>query len=200
MNAPGRTPTGHNTRFYHGLLGVAAAGIALALASCRTPPPAGAGRVENAHLDLAIAALPAAFEVDANDDASFRFRATASEGVLWIQAGPEQVSGVNLVEQVKQRRAWFQEALEGQYFGNRELATPNGPAFTARGAYRLEENRVEETWVYTLHPSANRLLTVTYRYPAGEESQKRIGELMEILGEVEALSTTAELTTESSPG
>ncbi|MEE8277958.1 MAG: hypothetical protein V3R89_04480 [Thermoanaerobaculia bacterium] len=168
---------------------VVAAGLALSLASCRaTPPePSIAQRVENPHLGLAIAALPGGFVVEANDADSFRLRRSDGEGVLWVEAGPEQVSGINLVEEVKGRRALFQEAPEGHYFGNRELMTPNGTAFTARGAYSVEDGRVEEIWVYTLHPAANRLVTLTYRYPAGGDSQQRVSELVELLGEVEAL-------------
>ena len=165
------------------------AALAMAMLSCQAAPPGetASTRVESPSLGLVVAALPEAFEVEANDAESFRFRSTDGHATLRIEAGPEQTAGINLVEEVKARRTWFQEAPEGHYFGNRELRTPSGTAFTARGAYSTDQGRVEETWVYTLHPAANRLVTLTYLYPSGADSEQRVSELLEFLGELEAL-------------
>ncbi len=174
--------------------GIVQATLALAIVSCQAAPPgsSSSARIENPDLGLAIATLPKLFEVETNDADSFQFRSTDGHGLLWIEVGPEQTAGINLVEEVKERRTWFQEAREGYFFGNRELRTPHGTAFTARGAYSGEEGRVEETWVYTLHPAANRLVTLTYRYPSGSDSEQRVSELLEFLGEVEALEPARE--------
>ena len=71
------------------------------------------------------------------------------------------------------------------YHGNRELGAPIGTAFTARGTYPTNGGTVEETWVYAIHPTANRLLTIQFTYPTGETGI-RIEQLLELLGEIEA--------------
>lgn len=146
-------------------------------------------RVENADLGIAIADLPDAFSVIGASGPTLELEATgeAGSGRAVLAAGPEETFGINLVEAVKERKAIFEEAPGGQYFGNRELGTPNGTAFTARGAYDGESGPVEETWVYTIHPTANRLLTITYTYPTGE-AEVRVNQLLLLLGEIEGLA------------
>ncbi len=114
----------------------------------------------------------------------------AGTGRAVIAAGPEDRFGINLIEAVKERKALFESAPGGVYFGNRELGTPNGTAFTARGGYDGESGPVEETWVYTIHPTSNRLLTITYTYPTGE-SEERVQHVWELLGESEGLVEAA---------
>ena len=161
----------------------------LTLAGCaaEAPAPAPAERVENADLGLAIAALPAAFTVAENAGESLRLSAPGVPGgEVEITVGPLQLSGINLVEVVKERRAAFE--AEGLYFGNRELMTLYGPAYTTRGQITGPDGPVEVTSAYSLHPDgSDRLMTVTYRYPGGGDSQARVGELLELLGEIEAL-------------
>lgn len=146
-------------------------------------------RVENPELGVAIAALPEAFSVVSASGQSIELEAAgkSGSGTAVITAGAEEVFGINLVEAVKERKAIFEAAPEGQYFGNRELGTPNGTAFTARGAYTGESGPVEETWVYTIHPNANRILTITYTYPTGE-SEERVNHILLLLGEIEGLA------------
>jgi len=146
-------------------------------------------RVENQELGVAIAALPEPFSVITATGPTIELEAPgeAGSGTVIIAAGPEEVFGINLIEAVKERKALFESAPDGQYFGNRELGTPHGTAFTARGAYSGEAGPVEETWVYSIHPSANRLLTMTYTYPTGE-SEVRINQLLLLLGEIEGLT------------
>lgn len=174
---------------------ISATTLALAVAGCRPapPPPAppAAERVENAALGLAVAALPEAFTVDSNEGETLRLRTDSEEGagLLTVQVGPELDTSINLLDETKQRRDWFEsEAPAGKYFGNRELRAPYGPAFTARGELDADGSRFEETWIYTLHPMANRLITLVYRYPAGGDSATRVAQLMEVLGELEPLT------------
>ena len=163
--------------------------LILALTGCGSEAlaPAAAERVENAELGLAIAALPEAFEPAENMGESLRLTAPDVDGgSVEITVGPLQLGGINLVEVVKERRAAFE--AEGLYYGNRELMTPNGPAYTTRGQLTEPDGPVEVTAVYSLHPDgSDRLMTVTYRYPGGGDSQARVGELLELLGELEAL-------------
>ncbi|MFQ5349307.1 MAG: hypothetical protein ACE5EG_02560 [Thermoanaerobaculia bacterium] len=164
--------------------------LALALTGCGagTNVPAAAERVESPDLGLAIAALPAAFEVAENMGETLRLTAAEVDGAsVEITVGPLQLSGINLVEVAKARRSEFEG--EGKlYFGNRELMTPNGPAYTTRGQLTSPDGPVEVTSVYSLHADgSDRLMTVTYRYPGGGDSQARVAELLELLGEIEAL-------------
>jgi len=146
-------------------------------------------RIENADLGIAIAALPEPFSVVEASGPILELTAAGDvgSGTVIITAGPEEAFGINLVAAVKERKAIFESAPDGHYFGNRELGTPHGTAFTARGAYTGESGPVEETWVYSIHPGANRLLTITYTYPPGE-SEVRVNQLLLLLGEIEGLA------------
>jgi len=164
-----------------------AASLLLALACQPDEPEAPvAQRVENPELGIALASLPAPFRVAVNQGDELSLEATGAEGTgaLRFAVGPLETT-INLVDLVKERRTIFQELPEGFYFGNRELGTPIGTAYTARGTFRAEEGLVEETWIYAIHPVEYRLLTLTYRYPAGGDSQTRVQELLSVLGEVE---------------
>lgn len=147
-------------------------------------------RVENADMGIAIAELPDAFSVVNASGPTIELVAAgeSGSGKAVIAAGPDETFGINLVDAVRERKALFEGAPGGEYFGNRELGTPNGTAFTARGAYDGESGPVEETWVYTIHPTANRLLTITYTYPQGE-SEERVNQLLLLLGEIEGLAS-----------
>ena len=183
--APSRPPR----RSRRGSQLVVLLGLSLALAGCPSDPagPAPAVRVESPELGLAIAALPAAFEVADNAGETLRLSTPrVAGGGVEITVGPLQLGGINLVEVVKEKRAAFE--AEGLYFGNRELMTPSGPAFTTRGQLTGPDGPVEITAAYSIHPDgSDRLLTVAYSYPGGGDSQARVGELLELLGEIEAL-------------
>ncbi|MGB3561631.1 MAG: hypothetical protein WBH85_01585 [Thermoanaerobaculia bacterium] len=177
------------------------ASVALALAgfifgACQAPEPQTATpvRVENAALNIAIAGVPEPFVLETNQDTALRFTTPGVEGdgQLRIEVGPLSSSPINLVEEVKARRTAFEETTGGRYFGNRELATPNGPAYTARGAIEGSDGVVEEIWIYTIHPSDYRLLTLVYRYPSAEDSADRAAQLMSILGEVESVEASTD--------
>jgi hypothetical protein len=146
-------------------------------------------RVENQPLGIAIASLPEEFEVVSTDGETIELSAAGPNGPgrAVIAAGPYQTTGINLVDATKERKAWFESTPGATYYGNRELGTPIGTAFTARGIYPTEGGEVEETWVYAIHPTANRVLTITFTYPTGE-SEDRVQQLMALLGEIEAAS------------
>lgn len=169
------------------LLLIAAAVVTVHCAKAPEPEIAEPERVANLDLGIAIAALPEEFSVVSASGSTIELEAAgeAGTGRVVISAGAEEQFGINLINVVKERKATFEEAPEGQYFGNRELGTPIGTAFTARGAYTGENGPVEETWVYSIHPSSNRLLTITYTYPPGE-SEMRVNQLLLLLGEIEA--------------
>lgn len=145
-------------------------------------------RLENPSLGIAIAALPADFEVASDQGQIIELRSIGegSTGTLLIEATEELGGGINLVAAAEGMKEWFEQQPNGQYFGNLELGTPTGPAFTARGSYSGEAGEVEELRVFALHPTANRMLRMTYQYPPGE-GKIRMQQLVAVLGEVEAL-------------
>lgn len=148
-------------------------------------------RLENAAMGLAIAAVPRPFEVVSGDGAEWTFTAPgpAAPGTLTLIAGPEETGGINLIDAVKYRKSWFEEAEGGKYHGNRELGGPYGAIFTARGTYSVDGEPVEETWAYAVHPGRNSLLSIRYTYPTGE-SGTRVEQLVEFLGEIEPLEAS----------
>lgn len=150
------------------------------------PPPA--ARVENSDLGIAIAALPSSFVVDTNEGSALELLAPgeAGDGTLFFETTGEMSGGINLVAEAEGMRDWFEQQPEGQYFGNLELGTPIGPAFTSRGSYTLAGAAIEEIRVFAIHPGSNRLLRLTYRYPPGE-GKLRLQQLAEVLGEIEAI-------------
>jgi hypothetical protein len=168
-------------------------GLSLGCARPPTQDEPASTRVENANLGIALAAIPHPFEMAANEGASLGLSADgpAGPGMVVFGVGQETAAGINLVAEAEGTQAWFEERTDGQYFGNLELVTPLGPAFTARGSYRDASGEIEELRVFMLHPSANRLLTVVYRYPPGQ-GKDRMPHLAELLGEIEALEIAAQ--------
>lgn len=150
--------------------------------------PAPLQRVENTDLGIAIAALPAEFEVVSDQGPVIELRTVGETagGVMTIEVTEELTGGINLVAAAEAMKDWFEQQPEGQYFGNLELGTPSGPAFTSRGSYRSEQGLVEELRVFALHPSANRMVRMTFSYPPGE-GKVRMQQLVSVLGEVEPI-------------
>lgn len=166
-------------------------GIACISCSETQPEPVPAPRIENSELGIAIAALPSPFVVGTNDGPALALRAPAASGeaTLYFETTAELSGGINLVAEAEGMQDWFEQQPDGQYFGNLELGTPLGPAFTSRGSYVLDGVAVEEIRVFAIHPTSNRLLRLTYRYPPGE-GKERLQQLAEVLGEVEGLWET----------
>lgn len=175
------------------ILGVVILGLSIACSKPSAPEPSETPRVENAALEIALAAVPEPFEVAVNQGAALELSAVGTEGPGTVIFGVEEetAGGINLVAAAEGTQVWFEAQPGGRYFGNLELVTHLGPAFTARGSYREGATEVEELRVFMLHPTPNRLLTVTYRYPPGE-GKERMQELAELLGEIEALDTSAQ--------
>lgn len=151
------------------------------------PEPAFGERVECPGLKIAIAAVPSAFTVTTNEGTDLVLTAPGpnGDGRASFAMGEIESGGINLVEAVKAKKAEFEAG--GTYYGNRELGSPIGTAFTARGAWPQDDgSEVEEIWVFAIHPVENRLLTMTFSYPSGE-SQERVNQLLDLFGEVEGL-------------
>lgn len=145
-------------------------------------------RVESPSLGIAISALPSDFEVSSSEGQTIELTASGEvvDGTLLIEATEELAGGINLVAAAEGMKDWFEQQPDGQYFGNLELGTPTGPAFTARGSYSTDSGEVEELRLFALHPSANRMIRMTFSYPPGE-GKIRMQQLVAVLGEIEGL-------------
>jgi len=149
----------------------------------QAPPESG---ISNLDLAISLAALPDDLVVAVNQGSSFELRPEDETvgGIIWFGAGPE-VEGVNLVVAVQEHQARIEGLPSGDYKGAQELQGPLGTAFYSRGRYLEGDTETEETILVTIHPAGNRMLTITYRYPAGNDSAARVEQLIETLALIE---------------
>lgn len=162
-------------------------------AGCRRTgetPAAKAVRVDNPELGLSILELSPDFRVDTNQGDSLILERTAvdDDGRLYIEVGPVQPDGVNLIHWVEAQPPDFEAKPDGTFLGSRKLRTPIGDAYTARGRYAGEAGEQEETRVLARHPGAPRLLIVRYVYRAGDDTEQRITQLLDVFAQIEALA------------
>lgn len=154
-----------------------------------TPVPT---TVENADLGLRLADLPTIFVVVANTDTELTVEPTnpaISGRVEFLVSPPED--GQNLISAMKFHQAFIENQEDGDYQGGQELVSQLGTAFYSRGRFVLDGEAIEETVVFTLHPNADRMLRLRYRYPAGVDSSVRVEQLFEVLACVEGLDLQA---------
>jgi len=150
------------------------------------PPAPSLPTVTNQALGIRLTALPADFTVATNEGDILELAPSSSEveGRVLFSVGPEKPN-VNLVAAVKRHQRLVEEQPEAEYKGGQELVTPLGAAFYSRGRYLAGLDEVEETAIFLLHPTQARLLTITYRYPAGVDSSVRVQQLLDILAVLE---------------
>jgi len=154
-------------------------------------------RVENPTLRLAINRLPEPFVVAENSGADLRFTTTHETGGEVVVEVGEPEYGLNLNAVAKHKGEELQALPGGEYNGSRELGTPFGPAYYSRGSFDTASGRLEQTWIFALHPSGDSsLLTLIYSYPPGEE-QVRVPELLPLIGEIEAFEAEPSTAEES---
>ncbi len=154
-----------------------------------TPVPT---TVENTDLRLRLVDLPTTFVVVANTDAELAVEPTdpaISGRVEFLVSPPED--GQNLISAMKFHQAFIENQEDGDYQGGQELVSQLGTAFYSRGRFVLDGEAIEETVVFTLHPDADRMLRLRYRYPAGVDSSVRVGQLFEVLFTVEGIESKA---------
>ncbi len=165
--------------------------------ACTEPPddPTVDTRVENSTMAIALASIPAGFEMESNDGDTFSLLAASGrrEGRFWFEMGTVVDGAINLVDIVNAQKASFAALPDSTFFGNREIQMTNGrAAWYSRGRFDDGTGEVEEFRVSTLHPVQNRQMTVFYRYPAAEDSAERLNDLLLLLSEIESLDQTAE--------
>lgn len=174
------------TRPHHYLLVVV--GAVLALAGCQPGGGGAGGEVENAAFGIVISPLPQPFTVADNQGETLRLTVDgdAERGAVEFHLGPPQPRGINLVDEATGRKAYFESRPGGAFSGNQEIVAPLGPVYTARGSYDAGGGRVEELWAMSVLPGTDRLLSIVYRYPAGDDSQQRAQQFLELLGNTAA--------------
>jgi hypothetical protein len=177
-----------------GFVVVVIAGAALLNGSCgpepeeQPPEVTAAAPVENQNLKLRLAALPGDFVLETNEGDQLVLAPAdpAQTGrVEFAVRSPEQ--GQNIPSAVKFHQAFIENQEGGDYQGGQELVSPLGTTFYSRGRYLADEVETEETVIFALHPDADRMMTITYRYPAGVDSSVRVQQLFDVLAEVEGL-------------
>jgi hypothetical protein len=162
--------------------------LALLALTCSEPAPPPDTSVENAALGIKLTSLPEGLVLAINQGETLELK-PADEGTagrVWFVARPEQEGvGVNLVAAVQGHQAEVEAMPDGSYKGAQELQGDIGTAFYSRGRFSENGLEVEETILFLIHPSANRLLEIHYRYPAGTDSAARVEQLIGVLGELE---------------
>jgi len=142
--------------------------------------------VTNAELEITLTSLPNQFRVAANQGRELVLEPTDSErGGRLAFAVEKPDYGINMVEAVNRHQQRIETLPQGEYKGGQELMGPLGSAFWSRGRHGEGPSLTEEALVVTLHPSGPALFTLTYSYPAGDDSQERMEELLAVLAEVE---------------
>jgi hypothetical protein len=164
--------------------------------ACRKPAPAPSvpQRLENPSLGFALADIATGCRPGINEGATLELLCDLDgvPGTMTFEVGEEE-RGVNLLEKAKARKDWFQAQPAGEFLGNRELVTPIGAAYTARGRYSDNGEAVEEAQVLTLHPDKRHAVLVRYRYPPGNAkvTQERMeNQLLYVVGEMMALEAS----------
>jgi hypothetical protein len=111
-------------------------------------------------------------------------------GQVVFEVGDEEPL-IDLVGAVQRHQRRVEGMPGADYKGGQELVTPLGSAFYSRGRYLTGADLVEETELVTKHPSSNRILAISYRYPAAGDSSVRVQQLLEIVSVVQSLGGSA---------
>lgn len=144
-------------------------------------------RVENAALDLVLADVPSSFRLVENEGDQLRFEPTEEGSTGEVSfALDSSDSTLNLQAARQLHKEEILARAAGDYKGQNELVTHLGPAYYSRGRYQGEDGTpTEETLILALHPAGGSILRVVYRYPAGDDSPRRLEALFGVLGEIE---------------
>jgi hypothetical protein len=186
------------------LAAVLTAVLAVLLAACGgggdgeadTAVAGDAERVENEEIGVAVVIPPGSpFELVSNEGDEIRLHFAGDSdyapGDVTYSAYPVQEYGVNLYEKVNQRKAELEALPDGQFFGQAELGSHLGAAFNTRGRYTADDgSEVEAVRIFAVHPSANRILYMTYTYPPapGQTAARLEEQAFEAFGYIDPLA------------
>jgi hypothetical protein len=144
--------------------------------------------VGNIGLDLRLAGLPSRFVVERNSDRQLTLKPADPEvhGTVSIAVLPPE-AGQNLPAMVSDHQTDIETREDGDALGGQELISPLGTTFYSRGRFTDDGSVIEEVVVFALHPRGDRAMTVTYHYPAADDSGDRVQQLLEIVAVVEGM-------------
>lgn len=171
-------------------LGLALAVLVLVSPACsrhETGSAAADRSVVSTSLGLRLAAVPDGLRLASNSEGALVLLPDQPGKVGRIEITVEPIeAGVNLVEAIHHHQAAITARKGASYLGAQELTGPLGSAYWSRGRYPEGGKMLEETRVFTLTPDHSRIVDLTYRYPAAEDSSQRVQKLLDVLGEIEA--------------
>ncbi len=144
-------------------------------------------RVENPALGLAIGAILPSLDLVTNEGETLRLKHKEGEGEIWLEVSTPEVGGLNLVAMVQQSKVAYESLEEGKFYGQAELGTQFGSAYTVRGSFARDGEAVEERRIFSLHPDGRQIITMIYAYPTGNNSRARTNEMLELFSELESL-------------
>lgn len=150
--------------------------------------------VELPAINLAFDALPAGFVVGSSSADTVELVPSDPEanGRMWVEAGEISDFGIDLVQVVTDQTEAYAQFDNSEYFGGRKLViAAAGEAYYVRGRYDENGERREELRLFLVHPSENRLVSLHYAYPAGDDSADRVQELFALAGELAVLDVGA---------
>jgi len=154
-------------------------------------PDAPPERIENPGLGIAFESLPPDFTLGHNEGESLMLLPVGLKGRVEVRVGP-RVGAVNLIAEIKDQQETIEARDAGSFLGQTELVGPLGTVYFTRGRYRDDGGtEVEEYTAIGLHPAGDRALYLSYRYPAGDDTKARGEALLELIGELGPLESSA---------
>ena len=144
--------------------------------------PDGCTRVESSELPLELACeLVETTETPAGP-----------AGSIWLELGEPTDFGIEIDDVAKSHKAFYEELPEGVHLAGRQIIGPLGPARYTRGRFLGDDGATQQQIrLFMLHPIENRLVTLVYQHPAGDDgdSRGRVTQLLVLLGEMDVAST-----------
>ena len=196
--APGRGPLG--TAFRTAVFVLVCTGVSTVLIGCQSaaePEETGPVRIVLEEEALAFNALPDGCTRVEPSELPFELACELLEttetpagppGSIWLELGEPSDFGIEIDDVAKSHKPFYEEQPEGIHLAGRMVMGPLGPARYTRGRF-LGDDAVtqQQLRLFMLHPIENRLVTMVYQHPAGDDgdSRGRITQLLVLLGETE---------------
>ena len=196
--APGRGPLG--TAFRTAVFVLVCTGVSTVLIGCQSaaePEETGPVRIVLEEEALAFNALPDGCTRVEPSELPFELACELLEttetpagppGSIWLELGEPSDFGIEIDDVAKSHKPFYEELPEGIHLAGRMVMGPLGPARYTRGRF-LGDDAVtqQQLRLFMLHPIENRLVTMVYQHPAGDDgdSRGRITQLLVLLGETE---------------
>ena len=195
---PGRGPLG--TAFRTAVFVLVCTGVSTVLIGCQSaaePEETGPVRIVLEEEALAFNALPDGCTRVEPSELPFELACELLEttetpagppGSIWLEVGEPSDFGIEIDDVAKSHKPFYEGMPEGVHLAGRQIIGPLGPARYTRGRF-LGDDAVtqQQLRLFMLHPIENRLVTMVYQHPAGDDgdSRGRITQLLVLLGETE---------------